>query len=81
MAGNMSGAHGVASRTMPRPMLGMQRMHPQGMVGYNIASQAGMGGGMNPGSIPMPRGAAAAHQQQQVYFLDFILYYDVFCGI
>ena len=66
----MPGPHGVPSRTVPRPMLGMQRI-PQGMAGYNLASQAGMGGGMNPGGIPMQRGInPQAHQQQQVLLSD-----------
>lgn len=63
----MQGAHGVTGRSVPRPMLGMQRMQSQGMTAYNLTSQAGMGSGMNPGGIPMQRGVAAqAHQQQQV---------------
>ncbi|KAK9266214.1 hypothetical protein L1049_012417 [Liquidambar formosana] len=69
VSGNMAGAHGVTNRSVPRPipMVGMQRMQPQGMTAYNLASQAGMGSGMNPGSIPMPRGVAAqSHQQQQL---------------
>ncbi|PON79900.1 GPCR kinase [Trema orientale] len=67
VSGNMAGAHGVPGRSVPRPMLGMQRMQPQGMTGYNLASQAGMGGGMNPGGIPMQRGVnPQAHQQQQL---------------
>lgn len=69
VSGNMPGAHGVPSRSVPRPMLGMQRMQAQGMSGYNLASQAGMGGGMNPGGIPMQRGVnPQAHQQQQQVF-------------
>lgn len=52
-------------------MLNMPRMQPQGLAAYNLASQAGMGGGMNPGGIPMQRGVAAqAHHQQQVYCND-----------
>ena len=42
--------------------MGMQRMQTQGMAAYNLASQAGMGGGINPGNIPMPRGVAQPHQ-------------------
>lgn len=67
----MAGPHVVPSRSGPRPvpMVGMPRMQPQGMAGYNLTSQAGMGGGMNPGNIPMPRGVGSqAHQQQQVCF-------------
>lgn len=67
---NMQGAHAVAGRSVPRPMIGvgMPRMPPQGMGPYNLASQAGMG--MNPGGIPMQRGVSAqAHQQQQVGYL------------
>ena len=49
--------------------MGMPRLQPQGMAAYNLTSQAGMGGGMNPGGMPMQRGVAAqAHQQQQVFF-------------
>lgn len=79
----MQGAHSVANRSVPRPMpgVGMQRMPPQSMTAYNLASQAGMGmnpgGSMNPGGIPMQRGVSAqAHQQQQVGYLqsNFITY-------
>lgn len=65
VSGSMQPAHGVTGRSVPRPLLGMPRMQPQGMAPYNLASQAGMGGGMNPGGIPMQRGVSA-HQQQQV---------------
>ncbi|KAG9131653.1 hypothetical protein Leryth_009410 [Lithospermum erythrorhizon] len=62
--------HGMQQRTVPRPMPpmgGMPRMQPQGIPAYNLASQAGMGSGMNAGGIPMQRGVAAqAHQQQQM---------------
>ncbi|KAF9663479.1 hypothetical protein SADUNF_Sadunf17G0054800 [Salix dunnii] len=61
------GAHGVNNRSATRPMaMGMQRMQTQGMAAYNLASQAGMGGGMNPGNIPMPRGIAQPHQQHHL---------------
>ena len=77
VSGNMAGAHGVTGRSVPRPMLGMQRMQPQGMTGYNLTSQAGMGGGMNPGGIPMQRGVnPQAHQQQHVFLLVLFI-----CGI
>ncbi|PIA47441.1 hypothetical protein AQUCO_01400239v1 [Aquilegia coerulea] len=60
----------VAARPLPRnmpPMAGMQRMPGPGMSAYNLASQAAMGGGMNPGGIPMQRGAGGQpHQQQQL---------------
>ncbi|KAJ6766180.1 hypothetical protein OIU79_022190 [Salix purpurea] len=46
--------------------MGMQRMQTQGMAAYNLASQAGMGGGMNPGNIPMPHGVAQPHQQHHL---------------
>ncbi|KAG5534039.1 hypothetical protein RHGRI_022253 [Rhododendron griersonianum] len=68
VSGSMAGPHVVPSRSGPRPvpMVGMPRMQPQGMAAYNLNSQAGMGGGMNPGNIPMPRGVGSqAHQQQQ----------------
>ncbi|KAH7520556.1 cyclin-dependent kinase E-1 isoform X2 [Ziziphus jujuba] len=65
VSGSMQPAHGVTGRSVPRPLLGMPRMQPQGMAPYNLASQAGMGGGMNPGGIPMQRGVSA-HQQQQL---------------
>lgn len=71
VSGNMAGAHAMNNRSVPRPMhmVGIQRMQPQGHAAYNLASQAGMGGGMNPGGIPMQRNVAAqAHQQQQVMF-------------
>lgn len=66
IAGNMPGGH-VSNRSVPRPMnVGMQRMHQ--LQAYNLTSQAGMGGGINPGGIPMQRGVPQqAHQQQQVY--------------
>ncbi|KAM0974098.1 hypothetical protein FF1_017346 [Malus domestica] len=64
VSGNMSGAH--VGRSVPRPMVNMQRMQPQGMTAYNLASQAGMGGAMNPGGLPIPRGVAQAHHQQQL---------------
>ncbi|KAF9663482.1 hypothetical protein SADUNF_Sadunf17G0055100 [Salix dunnii] len=65
--GGIPGAHGVNNRSTPRPMaMGMQRMQTQGMAAYNHASQAGMGGGMNPGNIPMPRGVAQPHQQHHL---------------
>ncbi|XP_048439493.1 cyclin-dependent kinase E-1 isoform X2 [Pyrus x bretschneideri] len=64
VSGNMSGAH--VGRSVPRPMVNMQRMQPQGMAAYNLASQAGIGGAMNPGGMPMQRGVAQAHHQQQL---------------
>ncbi|TQE06117.1 hypothetical protein C1H46_008313 [Malus baccata] len=66
LSGNMSAAHGGMNRSVPRPMLNMQRMQPQGMTAYNLASQAGMGGAMNPAGMPMQRGVAQAHHQQQL---------------
>uniref|UniRef100_A0A5B7AWT2 Putative cyclin-dependent kinase E-1-like n=1 Tax=Davidia involucrata TaxID=16924 RepID=A0A5B7AWT2_DAVIN len=69
VSGSMAGPHVVPTRSVPRPMpmVGMQRMPPQGMTAYNLTSQAGIGGGMNPGGIQMQRGVAAqAHQQQQL---------------
>lgn len=68
VSGNMQGSHIVPNRNVPRqmPMVGMQRIQPQGMPPYNISSQAGMGG-MNPGGIPVQRGVSSqAHQQQQL---------------
>lgn len=70
----MAAGHVVPNRSVPRPMpvVGMQRIPAQGMSAYNLTSQAAMGGGMNPGSIPMQRGVAAqAHQQQVFIFLNF----------
>lgn len=62
--------HGMPGRGVPRPLIGMPRMPPQAMAGYNLASQAAMGGGMNPAGIPMQRGMnPQAHQQQQVFVL------------
>ncbi|XP_055828862.1 cyclin-dependent kinase E-1-like isoform X2 [Solanum dulcamara] len=66
-SGGMHGPHVMPTRSVPRPMqmVNMQRMPPQGMSAYNLASQAGMGAGMNPGNMPMQRGVSAqAHQQQ-----------------
>ncbi|WMV58331.1 hypothetical protein MTR67_051716 [Solanum verrucosum] len=66
-SGGMHGPHVMPTRSVPRPMqmVNMPRMQPQGMSAYNLASQAGMGAGMNPGNMPMQRGVAAqAHQQQ-----------------
>ncbi|KAM6563225.1 hypothetical protein CsatB_023223 [Cannabis sativa] len=66
VAGNMAGVHGVPNRGVARPIIGV-RMQSQGIAGYNLGSQAGMGGGMNPGGIPMQRGVnPQAHQQQQL---------------
>lgn len=68
VSGNMGGPHVMANRNAPRPMhmVGVQRMQQQNMAAYNLASQAGMGGAINPGNIPMQRGVAAQpHQQQQ----------------
>ncbi|KAL9271045.1 Cyclin-dependent kinase E-1-like protein [Drosera capensis] len=76
VAGNMQGSH-MMNRSVPRPMppmVGMQRMQPQGMAAYSLSSQTGMAGGMNPGGLPMQRGVAAqAHQQQQVNFRSTLL--------
>ncbi|XP_054821618.1 cyclin-dependent kinase E-1 isoform X2 [Prosopis cineraria] len=65
VSGSMTGGH-VSNRSVPRPMnvVGMPRMPP--MQAYNLASQAGMGGGMNSSGIPLPRGVAQAHPQQQL---------------
>ena len=42
-------------------------MPQQGMAGSNLASQAGMGGVMNPGGIPMQRGGnPQVYPQQRV---------------
>lgn len=75
MSGGMGGTHMMGNRNVPRPVHmvgGMQRIQQQqqqqNMSAYNLASQAGMGGGtaINPGNIPMQRGVAAQpHQQQQ----------------
>ncbi|KAM3709477.1 hypothetical protein ACB098_02G176500 [Castanea mollissima] len=70
VSGSIPGAHGGTLRSGPRqmPVGGMQRMQPQAMQAYNnLASQPGMGSGMNPGGIPMQRGLPnQGHQQQQV---------------
>lgn len=68
VSGGMGGPHGMP-RSVPRPIpvVGMARIQPQGMAAYNLASQAGMGSGLNPGTIPVQRGVAnQAHPQQQV---------------
>lgn len=49
-------------------VVNMPRMQPQGMPPYNMASQAGMGGGINPSNMPMQRGVAAQAHQQQVFY-------------
>ena len=75
VSGSMAAGHVVPNRSVPRsmPVVGMQRMHPQSIAAYNLSSQAAMGGGMNPGNIPMQRGVAAQpHQQQQQVFLFFL---------
>lgn len=67
--GSVVSASVVPPRAVPRPMpmLGMQRMPPA----FNIASQAGIGG-LNPGGIPIQRGAAPqAHPQQVVFGFGF----------
>ncbi|KAA8547048.1 hypothetical protein F0562_003477 [Nyssa sinensis] len=69
VSGTMAGSHVVPTRSVPRPMpmVGMPRMPPQRMTAYNLSSQAGMGGGINPGNIQMQRGVPPqAHQQQQL---------------
>ncbi|PKI72659.1 hypothetical protein CRG98_007036, partial [Punica granatum] len=68
VAGNMQGAHHpMGNRGVPRmPVVGMPRMPGPGIAAYGLASQAGMGGGMNPSGIPMQRGMSAQAQQQQV---------------
>uniref|UniRef100_A0A7N0ZXN1 Protein kinase domain-containing protein n=3 Tax=Kalanchoe fedtschenkoi TaxID=63787 RepID=A0A7N0ZXN1_KALFE len=69
VANNMAGSHGMANRSASRPMhmVGMPRMPTQAMGPYNMASQAGMGGGTNPGGLPLQRGVAPqSHQQQQL---------------
>ncbi|OVA06933.1 Protein kinase domain [Macleaya cordata] len=69
VSGSGVAASVVAPRPVPRPMppmVGMQRMPGQGMTAFNLASQAGMPSGMNPGGIPMQRAASQAHQQQQM---------------
>ncbi|KAF6152816.1 hypothetical protein GIB67_004645 [Kingdonia uniflora] len=74
VSGHAISGSGTASlgqaRPVPRPMpnmVGMQRMPGPGMAAFNLASQSNMGGGMNPGAIPMQRGLAAQpHQQQQM---------------
>ncbi|CAM8881826.1 unnamed protein product [Rhodiola kirilowii] len=68
VANNMASSHVIANRSAPRPMhmVGMPRMPSQG-IAYNMASQAGMGGGMNPGGMAMQRGVAPpGHPQQQL---------------
>ncbi|XP_027351942.1 cyclin-dependent kinase E-1-like isoform X2 [Abrus precatorius] len=65
VSGSMPGGH-ASNRSVPRPMnvVGMQRVPHQAMQAYNLTSQAGMGGGMNPSGIPVQRGVPQAHQQQ-----------------
>ena len=70
VSNSMPAGH-VPNRSVQRPIhvTGMQRMPHQAMQAYNLTSQAGMGGGMNPGGIPMQRGVPQPHQQQQVWCL------------
>ncbi|KAK8963241.1 Cyclin-dependent kinase E-1 [Platanthera guangdongensis] len=65
--GNVPAAAGMPTRAVPRsmPMVGMQRMPPASMAAFNIASQAGIGG-LNPGGLPIQRGAAAPTHPQQL---------------
>lgn len=74
-SGGMQGPHVMPNRTVPRPMpmVNMQRMQPQAMSAYNLASQAGMGAGMNPGNMPMQRGVASQAHQQQVALVSPVL--------
>uniref|UniRef100_A0A0A9E1N6 Uncharacterized protein n=1 Tax=Arundo donax TaxID=35708 RepID=A0A0A9E1N6_ARUDO len=53
-------------RQMPQPMVGMPRM-PAGanIAAFNAASQAGMVG-LNPGNIPMQRGAGGQSHPHQL---------------
>lgn len=76
-SGGMHGPHVMPTRSVPRPMqmVNMQRMPPQGMSAYNLASQAGMGAGMNPGNMPMQRGVSAQAHQQQVALVSLALLY------
>lgn len=76
-SGGMHGPHVMPTRSVPRPMqmVNMPRMQPQGMSAYNLASQAGMGAGMNPGNMPMQRGVAAQAHQQQVALVSLALLY------
>ncbi|KAI0488389.1 hypothetical protein KFK09_028220 [Dendrobium nobile] len=65
--GSVAASSVVPPRAVPRPisMIGMQRMPPASMAAFNIASQAGIGG-LNPGGIPIQRGAAAQGHPQQL---------------
>lgn len=76
-SGGMHGPHVMPTRSVPRPMqmVNMPRMQPQGMSAYNLASQAGMSAGMNPGNMPMQRGVAAQAHQQQVALVSVTLLY------
>jgi cyclin-dependent kinase 8/11 len=57
-------------RQMQQPMVGMPRGVPAGanMAAFNAASQAGMAG-LNPGNIPMQRGAGGQSHPHQVLFI------------
>ncbi|KAF7834113.1 cyclin-dependent kinase E-1-like isoform X1 [Senna tora] len=72
----------ISGRSVARPMnvVGMQRMPAQAMQAYNLSSQAGMGGGMNPGGIPMPRGVAQSEGEvgpAEADFPDDAVYYVI----
>ncbi|KAL6642608.1 hypothetical protein ACP70R_020789 [Stipagrostis hirtigluma subsp. patula] len=64
--GNQSVVQRPMPRQMQQPMVGMPRM-PAGanMAAFNAASQAGMAG-MNPGNIPMQRGAGGQSHPHQL---------------
>ncbi|KAF5734978.1 Cyclin-dependent kinase E-1 [Tripterygium wilfordii] len=68
VSGTMQGPHVATGRSAPRPMhmMPMQRVPPQGIPAYNLQSQAGMGGAMNPGGIPLQRGVVPQPHQQQL---------------
>uniref|UniRef100_A0A0D9XMY8 Cyclin-dependent kinase E-1 n=1 Tax=Leersia perrieri TaxID=77586 RepID=A0A0D9XMY8_9ORYZ len=63
------GSQSVVPRPIPRqmqqPMVNMSRMTGANMAAFNAASQAGMAG-LNPGNIPMQRGAGAQSHPHQL---------------
>jgi len=65
-------------RQMPQqPMVGMPRVATgTNMAAFNAASQAGMAG-LNPGNIPMQRGAGGQSHPHQVMPILFFVEEDV----
>uniref|UniRef100_A0A0E0MB95 Cyclin-dependent kinase E-1 n=2 Tax=Oryza punctata TaxID=4537 RepID=A0A0E0MB95_ORYPU len=63
--GNQSVVPRPIPRQMQQPMVGMSRMGGTNMAAFGAAPQAGMAG-LNPGNIPMQRGAGAQSHPHQL---------------